>query len=135
LWSPTGGTSATASNLAAGTYTVNVSNSVAQLLTSAPSGTETAVAVRNIPSGTQAVSGTISTTPTGIYTVVSSGTGTQPVSGTVTATPTGIYTVTNSGTQAVSGTVTATPTGIFNVDTLRMQISTAIGGVSAHILK
>jgi len=84
---------------------------VCDISTVAPSGTESGLIVRNIPSGTQAVSGTVTATPIGTYTVAGTVTavpsGTQAVSGTVTATP--------SGTQAVSGTVTATPIGTYTV--------------------
>lgn len=77
----------------------------ADLSASAPSGTESALIVRNIPSGTQAVAGTVTAVPTG----------TQVVSGTITSTVSnfpstqvvgGTVTALTSGTQAVTGTVT-----------------------------
>ena len=121
---------------------------VCDITTVTPTGVENGLIVRNIPSGTQAVSGTVTSTPTGTYTVTAtsmtivptgtqavSGTvtsvpsGTQPVSGTVTSTPTGTYTVTATsmtivptGTQAVSGTVTSTPTGTYTVTATSMTI-------------
>ena len=71
---------------------------VVDITTNTPSGTESGIVVRNIPSGTQTVGGTITASPTGTYTVAGSVTavpsGTQTVAGTVTASPTGTYTVT-----------------------------------------
>ncbi len=63
--------------------------------------------VRNIPSGIQEVSGSLTTSPSG----------TQAVSGTITSVQSGTYAVSGSvtnipsGTQAVSGTVTTVPSG------------------------
>lgn len=85
---------------------------VCDISTVAPSGTESGLIVRTLPSGTHTVVGTTTASPTGTYTVA----------GTTTAVPSGTYTVTStsmtivpSGTQAVSGTVTATPTGTYTV--------------------
>lgn len=84
---------------------------VCDISTVAPSGTESGLIVRTLPSGTHTVVGTTTASPTGTYTVT----------GTTTAVPTGTYTVagtvTNvpSGTQVISGTVTATPTGTYTV--------------------
>lgn len=98
---------------------------VADITTVSPLGTESGLIVRNIPSGTQAVSGTLTATPSGTYTVagtvVASPTGTQAVSGLVTASPTGTYTVAGtttavpSGTQNVAGTITAAPSGTYTM--------------------
>ena len=52
----------------------------------------------------------------------------------MTATPTGIYTVSTSGTQAVSGTVTATPTGIYTVSNSGTQTVSVSGVVSQEFV-
>lgn len=84
---------------------------VVDITTNTPSGTESGIVVRNIPSGTQTVAGTITASPTGTYTV----TGitapamptTQTVEGTVTAVATGTYTITlDSTTNKSKGTNT-----------------------------
>lgn len=99
-----------------------------------PTGTESGIVVRNIPSGTQAIAGTITASPTGTYTV----TGltlppmpaTQTVTGTVTAVPTGTYTATlnlNSfKSKGTNTTTTVQPTGtatlIVNVNANRTNL-------------
>lgn len=92
---------------------------VVDITTNTPSGTESGIVVRNIPSGTQTVAGTITASPTGTYTVAGSVTavpsGTQTVAGTVTASPGGTYTVTvDDATRRSKGLNTFTtvaPTG------------------------
>ena len=85
---------------------------VVDITTNTPSGTESGIVVRNIPSGTQTIAGTITASPTGTYTVAGSVTsvpsGTQTVAGTITASPTGTYTVAGSVTAAPTGTYTVT---------------------------
>ena len=75
---------------------VEITDGVSQtavILTSAPVGTESALVVRTIPSGTQTITGSITVTPVA----------TQTVAGTVTVVP--------SGTQNIIGTVTSSITG------------------------
>ena len=93
---------------------------VCDITTVAPSGTESGLIVRTIPSGTHTVVGTTTASPTGTYTVA----------GTTTAVPSGTYTVTGtvtavpSGTYTVAGTVTALPSGTYTVDALGSATAT-----------
>lgn len=94
---------------------------VCDISTVAPSGTESGLIVRTLPSGTHTVVGTTTAVPSGTYTVTATSmtivpSGTQAVSGTVTATPTGTYTV--------AGTVTAVPNGTYTVHALGSATST-----------
>jgi uncharacterized membrane protein/co-chaperonin GroES (HSP10) len=94
---------------AAEKVTIVDGDSAADVISTAPTGTEGAIVTRNIPSGTQTVSGTLTSVPSGTQTVtgtvtlssqtvtIGATTVTQPVSGTVTNVP--------SGTQTVTGTV------------------------------
>ncbi len=96
--------SGTVTNVPSGTQTVSVSNTAAQIMTIAPTGTESGVIVRPIPSGTQPVSGTVTlssqtvTVGNSPSVTIAATTVTQPVSGTITNVP--------SGTQPISGTIT-----------------------------
>lgn len=92
---------------------------VVDITTNVPTGTEAGIVVRNIPSGTQTVAGTITASPTGTYTVAGSVTavpsGTQTVAGTVTAVGSGTYTVTLDTTsyksKGLNTLSTVAPTG------------------------
>jgi hypothetical protein len=57
---------------------------VVDITTSTPSGTEAGVVVRNIPSGTQTVAGTVTASPSGTYTVAGGGSAGTAAAGVVT---------------------------------------------------
>lgn len=98
-----------------GTWNVRAQDGAGNALasaTAAPAGTEQALVVRNIPSGTQAVSGTVT---------ANAGTGTFAVSGTVTA---------NAGTGTfginlaqIAGTTAATGNGTASAGCQRVTIA------------
>jgi hypothetical protein len=84
---------------------------VASILTVSPTGTELGVVVRNIPSGTQTVIGSVTTIPSGTQTVSVS-------NATITCTPAGSQTVNGSITVAAfpaSQTVNGNITTVSNV--------------------
>jgi hypothetical protein len=92
---------------------------VCDITSNAPTGTESGIVVRNIPSGTQAIAGTITASPTGTYTVTGltlpSMPATQTVAGTVTAVPFGTYTaainLNSFKSKGTNTTTTVQPTG------------------------
>lgn len=96
--------------------------------TTAPGGTEQALIVRNIPSGTQTISGTVTANQGGSWTVAATQSGAWSTgrtwtlsSGTdsVTATISGTVGVTQSTSPwVVSGTVAATQSGTWDIGTL-----------------
>lgn len=129
-----------------GTYTVRTQDGAGNALassTTTPAGTEQALIVRNIPSGTQTISGTVTANAgTGTF-AVGDGGGSLTVDGTVAATQSGTWilgansgvdigdvTINNaSGASAVNiqdggnsitvdGTVAATQSGTWNIGTL-----------------
>ena len=64
----------------------------AVLSSSNPAGTEVGLIVRNIPSGTQTVAGSVSAVPTGTYTVT----------GSFTSAPSALQTITGKGTAGTA---------------------------------
>jgi hypothetical protein len=110
-----------------------------------PAGTEYGIVVRNIPSGTQPISGSVSvsnfpaTQPVSGSVSVSNFPATQTVAGTVTANQGGIWTVTanaGSGSFNVTGSVTANAGTNLNTSGLALEtggnLATLAGAVRAE---